>query len=136
MPFVLGSTSKKNLARVHPDLVRVARRAIELTPVDFRITQGARTMAEQKRLVAAGASKTLNSRHVLENNKSGLACAVDVVALLDGKIKWDWPLYPRIAKAFKQAAKELGVPLEWGGECFGKRFIDGPHFQLPWRQYP
>ena len=59
--------------------------------------------------------------------------ADDVVALLDGKVRWDWPLYYRIAKAFKAAAKAEGVPLEWGGDW---KMRDGPHFQLPWKQYP
>ena len=45
-----------------------------------------------------------------------------------------WPLYDLIAKAFKAATKAEGVPLEWGGDW--PRFRDGPHFQLPWKQYP
>lgn len=75
----------------------------------------------------AGASKTMNSRHLTGH-------AVDVVALIDGAVRWDWPLYDLIAKAFKAAAKAEGVPLEWGGDW--PRFRDGPHFQLPWKQYP
>ena len=48
-------------------------------------------------------------------------------------IRWDWPLYYKIADAVKQAAKELNVPIEWGGDW--KTFKDGPHFQLPWGSY-
>lgn len=126
MTFVLGRASLARLAGVHPDLVRVVKRAIALTPVDFRVTEGRRSAERQRELVKAGASQTMNSRHLTGH-------AVDVVALLDGKVRWDWPLYYRIAKAFKAAAKAEGVPLEWGGDW---KMRDGPHFQLPWKQYP
>ena len=127
MTFVLGRASLAKLAGVHPDLVRVVKRAIALTPVDFRVTEGLRSIERQRELVKAGASKTMNSRHLTGH-------AVDVVALVGGAVRWDWPLYDRIAKAFKAAAKAEGVPLEWGGDW--PKFRDGPHFQLPWKQYP
>ena len=126
MTFVLGRASFAKLAGLHPDLVRVVKRAIALTPVDFRVTEGRRSAERQRELVKAGASQTMNSRHLTGH-------AVDVVALLDGQVRWDWPLYYRIAKASKAAAKAEGVPLEWGGDW---KFRDGPHFQLPWKQYP
>lgn len=129
MAFTLGAQSRARLKNVHPDLVRVVERAIGLTPVDFRVLEGVRTLARQKALVAAGASRTLNSRHLTGH-------AVDLGALLDGKIAWDWPLYSRIAKAMKEAARIEKVPLEWGGEVFGPKFRDGPHFQLPFASYP
>lgn len=127
MAFSLGSGSRAKLKRVHPDLVKVVERAIALSDVDFRVTEGLRSRARQQDLVAAGASGTMNSRHLTGH-------AVDVAALVDGKVRWDWPLYARIAKAMKRAAKELKIPLEWGGDW--KRLKDGPHFQLPWRAYP
>jgi peptidoglycan L-alanyl-D-glutamate endopeptidase CwlK len=112
---------------VHPDLVKIVKRAIEITDTDFRVTEGLRTKARQKQLVKAGASKTMNSRHLTGH-------AVDLVALIDSKVRWDWPLYHKLADAMKAAAKELNIPLEWGGDW--KSFKDGPHFQLPWKQYP
>ncbi len=127
MTFKLGRASLDRLAGVHPDLIRVVKRAIALTPVDFRVTEGRRSIKRQAELVKAGASKTMNSRHLTGH-------AVDVVALIDGAVRWDWPLYDRIAKAFKAAAKAEGVPLDWGGDW--PKFRDGPHFQLPWKQYP
>ena len=127
MTFKLGRVSLDRLAGVHPDLVRVVKRAIALTTVDFRVTEGRRSIKRQAELVKAGASKTMNSRHLTGH-------AVDVVALIDGAVRWDWPLYDRIAKAFKAAAKAEGVPLEWGGDW--PRFRDGPHFQLPFKTHP
>ena len=126
MSFKLGTRSRKNLAGVHPDLVRVVERAIELTPIDFTITEGLRTKARQKELVAAGASQTMNSRHITGH-------AIDFAALIGGKVRWDWPLYPRIAAAFKQAASELNVPIVWGGDW--ATLIDGPHIELDRRVY-
>ena len=119
--FVLGSVSKNNLKGVHPDLVKVVERAISLTTVDFRVIEGLRSKQRQIELVNKGASKTLNSRHITGH-------AVDVVALVGGTVRWDWPLYDKIAKAFKQAAKELNIPIVWGGDW--KTFKDGPHFEL------
>lgn len=124
----LSAASKKNLQGVHPDLIKVVERAIEITPVDFKITQGVRTVAEQKKLVAHGASQTMRSRHIPASNRSKMAEAVDIVALIDGKVRWDWPLYPRMAAAFKQASVELKIPIVWGGDW--KSLKDGPHFEL------
>lgn len=132
MTYVLGKTSQSKLKGVHPDLVRVVERAIKLTECDFRVLEGRRTVERQRQLVNAGASKTMNSRHIPAAN--GYAHAVDLGALVDGQIRWDWPLYYKIAKAVKQAAKEENVPIEWGGDW--KSFKDGPHWQLPWDKYP
>ena len=119
--YVLGTVSKNNLKGVHPDLVKVVEKAITLTEIDFRVTEGLRSKTRQIELVNKGASKTLNSRHITGH-------AVDVVALIGGSVRWDWPLYDKIAKAFKQAAQELNVPIVWGGDW--KTFKDGPHFEL------
>ena len=119
--YVLGTVSKNNLKGVHPDLVKVVEKAITLTEIDFRVTEGLRSKTRQIELVNKGASKTLDSRHITGH-------AVDVVALIGGSVRWDWPLYDKIAKAFKQAAKELNIPIVWGGDW--KTFKDGPHFEL------
>jgi peptidoglycan L-alanyl-D-glutamate endopeptidase CwlK len=128
----LDARALRNLDRVHPDLVRVMHAAIELTAVDFTITEGVRTLARQRQLVASGASQTLRSRHLLAPN--GFAHAVDVAAKVGGTIRWDWPLYERIAIAVKRAAADCKVPIEWGGDW--RSFRDGPHYQLPWDIYP
>lgn len=119
--YVLGTVSKNNLKGVHPDLVKIVEKAITLTEIDFRVTEGLRSKTRQIELVNKGASKTLNSRHITGH-------AVDVVALIGGSVRWDWPLYDKIAKAFKQSAKELNIPIVWGGDW--KTFKDGPHFEL------
>lgn len=127
MSFRLSQRSRAALQGVHPDLVAVVEAAIELTPVDFMVIEGLRTAARQAELVRAGASRTLNSRHLTGH-------AIDVAAWVDGQVRWDWPLYPRIAEAFKAAAKGRGVRLIWGGDW--PRLRDGPHFELDRGAYP
>lgn len=132
----INSASNAKLAKVNPDLVKVVRRAAQIIndpSFGFVITCGIRTMAEQRALLAARATRTLKSRH-LPGAKTGLSHAVDFAVALDGKVRWDWPLYARLAKIVKQAARDVGVPLEWGGDW--ATFKDGPHFQLPWAKYP
>ncbi len=119
--------SEQRLAGVRPDLVRVARRALELSPVDFAVIEGLRTTKRQAQLLKAGASKTMRSRHLTGH-------AIDVAPIIAGQVRWDWPPFHQIAAAMKQAAAELGVPIEWGGDW--RTFKDGPHFQLPWKDYP
>lgn len=125
--MTLSDRDRARLLGVHPDLVAVVERAAKLTTVDFIITEGKRTQHRQRELVKAGASQTMNSRHLTGH-------AVDVAARVGGQIRWDWPLYYKIADAFKQAAKELQVALEWGGDW--RTFKDGPHFQLSRVRYP
>ena len=154
MAFKLSSRSKKKLDGVHPDMVAVVERAIELTDVDFGVTYGVRTLAEQKKLVASGRSQTMKSKHLIQD--SGYSHAVDVVAY-DGKdVVWEINVYDNICDAFKQAAIEKGVAVKWGAawsegdirsykgtaefhmnryidkrRADGRRpFIDGPHFEL------
>ncbi|WP_312126204.1 M15 family metallopeptidase [Brevundimonas sp.] len=127
MSFRLSNRSLVALKGVHPDLVAVVHEAIRVTPVDFMVTEGLRSPQRQAALVKSGASRTLNSRHLTGH-------AVDVAAWLDGQVRWDWPLYPRIAEAFKLAAKAKGVPLVWGGDW--PRLRDGPHFELCRKAYP
>jgi len=155
MSFVLGSRSLSRLDGVHPDLVKVVLRAIQITEVDFTVLEGLRTKERQKKLVASGASKTMNSRHLTGH-------AVDLGAYVDGGVRWDWPLYHKIADAMKRASVDVGVPIEWGGawhlKPFGswvgsaegamtdyvtlrksqgkKPFVDGPHFELSRGVYP
>lgn len=131
----LSSTSEKRLNGVHPDLVRVVRRcAANWSDPSFQwmITCGVRTLEEQKVLVAKGASKTLNSRHI--PGKDGLSKAVDLACTIDGKLRWDWPLYHKLAAAMKAAAAAEKVTIEWGGDW--RSFKDGPHYQLPKKLYP
>ena len=121
--FKFSRRSEKNLDGVNPILVKVVRRALELSSVDFGITEGLRAIERQKKLVEEGKSQTMNSRHITGH-------AVDVFAYPTPAGSWEWKYYAMIAEAFKKAANELGVTIEWGGDW--KTLKDGPHFQLPY----
>jgi peptidoglycan L-alanyl-D-glutamate endopeptidase CwlK len=132
---ILPKSSLDKLKGIHPDLVRVVKRAAtdwKDASTGFIVTYGVRTLSEQKELVAKGASTTMRSRHI--PGKNGFAHAVDLAYTMGGKVRWDWPLYDKLAKAMKAAAKAEKVPIEWGGDWVS--FKDGPHFQLPWASYP
>lgn len=124
--FKLSQKSLDRLSGVHPDLVAVVKRAIEITEVDFSVLEGVRSKARQEQLLKAGASQTMRSRHLTGH-------AVDLGAYVGGSVRWDWPLYDKIALAMKAAALELQVAIEWGGDW---KMKDGPHWQLPWKDYP
>lgn len=147
--FKLSKKSLNTLSGVKPSLQSVVKRAIEISTVDFGVTEGLRTVETQRKYVAAGKSQTMNSKHITGD-------AVDLVAYVNGKVSWELNLYDNIADAMKQAAKEQGVALIWGAAWHikditkyngtmeqamnayvdqrrkqGKRpFIDGPHFEL------
>ena len=154
MAFKLSTRSKNKLEGVHPDMVAVVERAIELTKVDFGVTYGVRSLAEQEKLVASGRSQTMKSKHLIQD--SGYSHAVDVVAYDGSDVVWEINVYDDICDAFKQAAEEKGVAVKWGAAWSegdirsyegtaedamnayidlrrgqGRRpFIDGPHFEL------
>lgn len=152
--FSFGKSSTEKKQGVHRDLVRILDKAITITNIDFAIIEGVRSVARQRELVARGASKTMNSRHI-----TGHAVDLWPIDPLTGKMvavpssyydkatsvaekramesdmnKRLWALYPDIASAMKKAASDLGLSVEWGGDWRG--FPDGPHFQLPHAEYP
>jgi peptidoglycan L-alanyl-D-glutamate endopeptidase CwlK len=150
----LSARCELRLAGVHPDLVRVVRRAAEGGAL-FRVEEGMRSLERQRQLVAKGASQTMNSRHLTGH-------AVDLLPLVDGQPTFDWKHYFPLADAVADAARKEGVPIIWGGawgrlvqdwpqgsakqtqaayvaerRAAGRRpFLDGPHFELPTAVYP
>lgn len=121
MDFKLSKSSLDKLQGVKKPLVDVVKRAIELSEVDFGVSEGVRTLERQKALYEAKKSLTMNSRHLTGD-------AVDVYAWVNGYVDWNFNNYEKIAKAMFKAAEELGVDIEWGGMWTSLR--DGPHFQL------
>lgn len=126
MSWKFSRRSANLLSKVHEDLRKVARRALDLSPLDFGVTEGIRDINTQKMFVAEGKSSTLNSRHLTGH-------AIDFVPYIDGEISWDIAHCEIVAKAFKQASKELDIPIVWGGDW---RARDGVHIQLDWGAYP
>ena len=153
MTYSLGAQSRAKLVGVDRKLVGVVNAAITVSAQDFTVYEGLRTVERQKKLVATGASKTMNSMHIKQAD--GFGHAVDLVPWIDGEPRWEWgPIY-EIARAVRQAAIQQGVALRWGGVwdkaladlpadragiqaavaayCArhpGPDFIDGPHFEI------
>ena len=121
MTFKLSQKSLAKLQGVDERLVNVVKRCIEITPYDFTVGEGIRTLERQKQLVAEGKSKTMESKHLIGH-------AVDLWVFKNGAITWDKQSYLDFAPYMKQAAKELNTPIRWGGDF--KSFFDGPHFEL------
>jgi len=146
MTFKLSKKSLSKLEGVDPRLAKVIKRAIEVTEVDFTITEGLRTKATQTLYVKQGKSQTMNSKHL-----DGLA--VDLAAWVNGTVNWNFDYYFKIADAVRKASIELGVKVKWGGawrylndydsstkaydayiaerKKLGKKpFLDGVHFEI------
>lgn len=127
--------SLKNLQGVHPDLRRVFDRALVISDMDFVIIEGLRTVERQRKLLAAGASTTMKSRHITGH-------AVDVCPMVDvngnGKVETSEMFNPRLltrlAQTVKAAAQLEDVAIVWGGDW--RSFRDLPHFELDRRKYP
>lgn len=125
--FSFGNTSRQRMEGIHPLLIGVANRALSYGVMDLTVPPfgGLRTLEDQKKLVAKGASKTLNSLH--RPQSTGYGHAIDLVPY---PVDWD-NLYRFVLMGtlMFRAANEMGVPLEWGGHW--RKFKDYPHFQLP-----
>lgn len=153
MTYTLGRASRAQLEQVKPELVRVVEHAIVISDQDFTVYDGARTLAEQERLVHNGHSQTLRSKHLIHGD--GFGWAVDLVPWIDGRPNWAWPAVYKIALAMQKSSIALAVPVTWGcvwdrlmseyagdspedmkqaGLAYNARhpgsdFPDGPHFQ-------
>jgi peptidoglycan L-alanyl-D-glutamate endopeptidase CwlK len=153
MPYQLGARSLQELQGVHPALVSVVQRAILITTQDFTVYDGLRTLAEQEENVRRGVSQTMNSKHLPQAD--GYGHAVDLVPIINGQPRWEWPPIFQIACVMAQVSREARVRLRWGG-CWdqpldalgtdptamqaavsaycarhpGPDFIDGPHYEL------
>lgn len=148
----MDARSEGMLAHVHADLARVMRAASQ-TPQPFEVIYGIRTLAAEAQAVASGHSQTMRSRHLPDShyadaaNPGGVACAVDVIAIINGHADFakgrEAQVFGQIAAQVKAAAKALNIPIEWGGDPVGawapgvvSHFRDWGHLQLPWAQYP
>lgn len=152
---VFSKRSLANLKGVHPDLVKVVERALQLSELDFTVTEGLRTKEKQLEYYNKGASRTTSGSRHLAGSQDGFGHAVDVMAYGVDNV-WDFDHYYKIADGFRKAAIELGIPIRWGGawhyrlneeersaksltEAYtrtqretGKSvFLDGVHFELP-----
>ena len=113
MTFKLSQKSLDRLDGVHDDLISIVKEAITLSKVDFGVTCGVRTKSEQAELVKAKVSKTMNSRHLIQES-TGKSHAVDLMAYVGSRASWELNLYDDIADAMAQAARNKSANIVWG----------------------
>jgi len=120
----LNATSTRRMAGVDARLVQLVKAAREISPIPFEITEGLRTRERQAYLVKTGKSRTMNSYHLRGK-------AIDFVAMPGGKVTWQLADYKTIVeKAFKPAAKKLGITDVITYGIYWKSIVDGPHVQI------
>lgn len=119
--YKFSKRSLDNLKGVDERLIKLMKEVLSISPYDFGITEGLRTIEKQKEYVRTGKSQTINSYHLKGK-------AVDIVVYKDGRVTWDLKYYKEIADIVKETAAEKGLKITWGGDW--KTLVDGPHFQL------
>lgn len=138
---ILSKRSQENLKGVHPNLVKLMEESIKNSPIDFTITEGIRTVEEQKELYAQGRTKKgpiVTTKDGVKNKSNhqtkadGFGYAVDLYPNINGKVqvvdKDTVPNLKKIAAHIKIVAKELNINITWGGDW--KTPYDPPHFEL------
>lgn len=136
MTFTLSTSSRSKLMRIHPDLVRVIERAVKISPQEFQVCQGARSVGDEAIMVAKGKSKTMNSLHIMRHYPDyafPVATAVDLDVVINGKPDWAFYRYANLNDTMQQAARLEDVTVEWGGNWHDLK--DGDHWQLPRDRY-
>ena len=130
--------SLSSLKGIHPDLVKVMTESVKYSPIDFTITDGLRTTAQQQALYAKGRTVPgtrvtnadgIRSKSNHQAKSDGYGYAVDLYAYHSGKVQVnDDKSLKTIAAHIKSVASKLGIKIEWGGNW--KSIIDYPHFEL------
>ena len=154
MAYKLSTRSRERLIGIDSKLKEAVSLAITYTKIDFGVIEGLRTEKRQRTLVDSGASKTMKSKHLIQED--GFCHAVDVVAYDGSDVVWEINVYDDICDAFRKAAIEVGISIKWGAawsegdirsyegtaeeamnayidlrRSQGRRpFIDGPHFEI------
>lgn len=129
----LGKVSMERLRTCDRRLQRIATEAIRITPIDFTILEGYRTIPRQQALFRQGASKIDGINKVGKHNYSP-SLAMDIAPY---PIDWqDLRRFYLLAGTILSVANSQGVALRWGGDWNSngdfddQSFHDLPHFEL------
>nr|WP_298892212.1 M15 family metallopeptidase [uncultured Acinetobacter sp.] len=150
--YILSKRSLSNLEGVHPDLVRVVKRAITLTKQDFMVIEGVRSREQcminygKGRTVAQCQAKGIPAKYAkpklakvtwLNNPFSSRHVTGHAVDLVPYPVDWnDLKKFDAMADAMLVAADLEGVSIRWGADwdSDGNRRergeYDSPHFEL------
>lgn len=131
MAFYFSQRSRDNMEGLHPDMIRVLERGLELSPYDFGVDESLRTKKKQEIMYRTGKSQTMDSLHLMQPD--GYAHAVDLYVFVNGEATWEHKYFRKVVQALFTAAIELGVQIEAG--TLWRDFIDSPHIQLNQKYY-
>lgn len=157
MPHTLTQRDHDRMVGLHPDMIRVVKRAAELTEVAFMVVEGVRSDETcrvnygkgrtAKEVLAKGIpasyakpgvpkvtwlNNPYSSKH--RKNAQGVGEAIDLLPA-----PYDWKAtkpFDLVAKAMFAAAKEFEVDIRWGadwdedGKPRERGETDSPHFEL------
>lgn len=150
MKYSYSNNSLAKLQTCHPNLQAIAKRALEISPVDITIVHGLRGEESQNALVKDGFStlkypksnhnQTKDPDHAGTDGAFFFSDALDFGPYIPGVgIFWkDTHMFAVIAGVFMAAAKELGFKLRWGGDwdmdgqTTDQKFMDWGHIELNW----
>lgn len=107
------------LVGVDARLVQLAERLADVSPIQFKITEGVRTKRRQHRLYAEKKTKTLRSKHLTGH-------AIDVAPVVQGKVSWEWKHFTPLIRTAKQVAADMGLAMKFGYDWGW----DAPHMEL------
>lgn len=147
MSFIFSNTSRERLNTCDVYLIKVLTKAIELSPIDFGIAQGARTFDQQKRYFLEGKSKInpdnysldelpLKAKHIVTDDYPK-SRAVDIYGYNSQGATWDVKHLSVVAGVILAVDKMYDNRLRWGGNwdmdsdvAIDQQFQDFPHFEL------
>ena len=87
----------------------------------FNVSEGLRTVEQQREYVKQGKSRSMNSKHLTGK-------AVDLYPLTMNRKQVDWSRFEELADLMFQVAKDQDTEIVWGGNW--KTLVDKCHFEL------
>ena len=117
----LSELSKKRLEGVDERLKAVVIECAARCPFPFNVSEGLRTVEQQREYVKQGKSRTMNSKHLTGK-------AVDLYPLTMNRKQVDWSRFEELADLMFQVAKDQDTEIVWGGNW--KTLVDKCHFEL------
>lgn len=142
--YVFSKLSLSRLEGLNPNLLKVVKRAIELTEQDFLVVEGVRTkeqcwinygkgrtasQCQAKNVPTKYAQPHLSKVTWLNDPLGSKHVSGKAVDLVPYPVEWnDLNKFRVIAVAMKAAANELHVKISWGGDWTKTK--DYPHFEL------
>lgn len=140
MVFKFSQKSLDRLKGVHPLLVDTVHDVMSMQIMDFSVNEGVRTLERQKQLVADGKSRTMLSKHLIQND--GYGHAVDLypspinMNLINKGDTREIFRVGALAGLMLYSAKKRkiiivnGADWDGDGETLDHTFFDAVHFQI------